>query len=459
MKGMIFTDIKDRMEDIIKYLRENFYNCNYKSEPEREAYTTVIAHYERFDFDADKFTDTKRFERFMNIFEKKAGEIVTNLNMVMISSENDNIVKKANDSNFMKSIYVTTRAYLCDKYSGKERKPETGWLSMCEIYAKSTIRLFSTLGEVKRMLEEGDAFDAKLMLKCINSSFTVDRFEPIYNMALYHACYDYISMQAAEKQLTQEDWFIKLKELDYHQTFQIMVKVFEYIVALAEDTAALRLIHNYHLKGDTVSKLLFQIGKIKEEKEELDKVITNKQELITAKDKEIADLRKQNADLQKQLNRNTSDNQERAMLRKKLKEEKAENAELQQKLASMQEYIELLSVKEEPETVPEAAEDDATLFADKHIVFIRDKKNKDYILMKRLAERFPNANFTNAIASDIDIKATDLIVQLIQYQGHSAYWKAAGVAKRNNIPVIAVTNANFDVITKQICKELSGKEG
>ena len=64
----------------------------------------MIAHYEHFDFDADKFTDTKQFERFMNIFEKKAGEIVTNLNMVMISSENDNIVKKANDSNFMKSI-------------------------------------------------------------------------------------------------------------------------------------------------------------------------------------------------------------------------------------------------------------------------------------------------------------------------------------------------------------------
>lgn len=459
MKGLIFTDIKDSTEDIIKYFRENFYNCNYKSEPEKEAYTTVIAHYERFDFDTDKFTDTKRFKRFMNIFEKKAGEIVTNLNMVMISSENDNIVKKANDSNFMKSIYATTRAHLCDKYSGKEHKLKTGWLSMCEIYAKSTINQFSILGEVKRVLEEGDAFDAKLMLKCVNSSFTVDCFEPIYNMALYHACYDYVSMQAAEKQLSQADWFIKLKELDYHQTFQIMVKIFEYIVALAEDTAALRLIYNYHLKGDTVSKLLFQIGKIKEEKEELNKVITNKQELITAKDKEIADLRKQNADLQKQLNKNASDNQERAILRKKLKEEKAENAKLQQKLASMQEYIEFLSAKEEPETATEATEDDATLFADKHIVFIRDKKNKDYILMKRLAERFPNANFTNAIASDIDIKATDLIVQLIQYQGHSAYWKATGVAKRNGIPILVSTHANFDTITRQICKELSGKEG
>ena len=458
MKGLSVTNIKDSTEDIIKYLRKNFYNCNYKSESEKEAYTAMIAHYERFNFDADKFTDTKRFKRFINIFEKKAGEIVANLNIVMINSENDNIVKKANDFNFMKSIYAITKAYLCDKYSGKERKLEIGWLSMYEIYAKSTIRLFSTLGEVKQMLEERDALDIKLMLECINSSFTVDCFEPIYNMALYHACYDYISMQAAEKQLTQEDWFIKLKELDYHQTFQIMVKVFEYIVALTEDTAALRLIHNYHLKGDTVSKLLFQISKMKEEKEELDEAIMNKQEFITTKDKEIANLRKQNADLQKQLNKNASDNQERTILRKKLKEEKAENAELQQKLASMQEYIELLSVKEEPETIPEAAEDDAMLFTDKHIVFIRDKKNKDYILMKRLAERFPNANFTNAIASDIDIKTTDLIVQLTQYQGHSAYWKAAGVAKRNNIPVIAIANANFDVITRQICKEFSGKE-
>ena len=71
-------------------------------------------------------------------------------------------------------------------------------------------------------------------------------------------------------------------------------------------------------------------------------------------------------------------------------------------------------------------------------------------MMQKLQERFPNAKFTNTIASDIHVNSTDVIVALTAYTCHSIYYTAAGIAKKHNIPFLEVQNANVDIITRKI---------
>ncbi len=437
---------------------EAMYRCSSKSDKEKDAYVAINKHCKSFYADADPFTESKRFERFMDIFEDHASEFIKQLEISMMNSE-DKRMQRTYDTSFCESIKKVVKAHIYTKYIETERQMPEDWLSLCDLYGDATLKPFSVLKEVVRLLKEADSFDKELLICCVGAAFTNEQFSSIYYQAICHACYDYVCFQAVEKDLTSENWFKILKELDCHQTFRIIIKTFEYTVSIVEDSSALRMIHNYHMNEDTVSKLLLKTITMKKELDELDDEMCQQQAAISAKGKEVRELKQANAELQRQLDTTASDIQERAKLQKKLKEEQERNRQLQEKVDSMQEYISLLTVKEDPETAPELPESDPSMYADRRIVFVRDKKNENYILMKRLAERFPNAKFTNVIASDIDIKTTDLVVQLIQYQGHSTYWKASGIAKRNNIPILVSTYANFDAITKQICNAFSEKEG
>lgn len=140
----------------------------------------------------------------------------------------------------------------------------------------------------------------------------------------------------------------------------------------------------------------------------------------------------------------------------------SDNYQLKKELKSSREEIEKLkkAVEEKASeaTTTEEKEVENTDFnlssylkiKDLKIVFVRNKKYDGLSLCREISKLYPNAKFTDNIASDIDPKTTDIVILMTRYLEHGSYWGARNNAKAKNVPVMHCHSTNLNVISKTI---------
>ena len=140
-----------------------------------------------------------------------------------------------------------------------------------------------------------------------------------------------------------------------------------------------------------------------------------------------------------------------------LEKQEEKYQKLLDKYEVLTEYIEQLEETVRVEDNPEDADDSNISFADfpvdmftKRIVFVREKQFDHYIIMKRLQSYFPNANFTNGISSEINMKSTDMVVLLTRYVKHGTYWGARDSSKKAGVPYVHCECTNIPLVLKTI---------
>lgn len=319
---------------------------------------------------------------------------------------------------------------------------------------------FSTLWaygkEVESRSDEFGSLKENIIDDSIRTVIDTDRYPKLLQNALNRACYDFIQLQAVnDDSIEDENWLPKVREsLSCGWLIYILTKTFEYVLQNVENTAAFGLLHidpNIGLfspftEMDEIKKTLTATEELhQQEIEHLRGLLSSEKEARQA-------LQKENASLKQTVETRDNADNENKKLRKELKDAAAENQKLSEKYQSLLEYAEKLSedVSEEPEEEEMVSPEIFT----KRVVFVRDKENEGYVMMRKLEEMFPNAKFTNGIASDINAKTTDIIVALISYTCHGTYWGASGIAKKNGIPFLAIKNKNVNVIAAGIQKTL-----
>lgn len=85
-------------------------------------------------------------------------------------------------------------------------------------------------------------------------------------------------------------------------------------------------------------------------------------------------------------------------------------------------------------------------FFKRRFIFARNKSASGYTIMKELADRFPNATFTNGIANDFDPKTTDGVVLLTRFEKHGLYWGIRDACKNLGIPYVHCDASNLERI-------------
>lgn len=280
----------------------------------------------------------------------------------------------------------------------------------------------------------------------------------IFIESLYRACYDYVSSQIVAKGLNDETWYRELKNISEQEILLILSRTVGNMVEMYEDWAFYCAIclETDNSTLEQIRKL--SIGKIdieekvedyKQEREELLDSVKEAATKCRNSEKEALALRTEVARLKNTLAARDSADEELRVLRNKLKQEQAENAKLKAKNEALERYADSLR-EEESEQEGEAEftiPDDIRI---KRIVFVRDKQASGHLLFQRLAEMFPNARFSNLIASDVNAKTTDLIVNMVAYTCHGTFWGAVSTARRKDIPSIDISNKNVEIIAKRI---------
>jgi actin-related protein len=179
-------------------------------------------------------------------------------------------------------------------------------------------------------------------------------------------------------------------------------------------------------------------------------------ELLAMKDRELEAQKQKNAELQKQINENREKDKRESEAQKELRKLQAKFEKLSARYESLLNYTTQLEAPDD-DAVDEGVPLDEELLKKQRIVFVRDKKHEGYVIMQKLADYFPNARFTNCIASEINAKTTDLIVQMIPYVCHGTYWGAESVAERKNVPMLSIRNTNPDVMIAKINEAIQRK--
>lgn len=276
--------------------------------------------------------------------------------------------------------------------------------------------------------------------------------EYIFAEALEMACYDYIRFQVTEHNLDEESWYRAVKNLNSRQILLILKSVYERAVPLVEERATWAIMNLE--KEDSFPNALRELHIAKTEaeqhREESSEELAELRRILEKKDAELSSLRAEIAQQQAVNNDVQAVRRERDSLAKELKKERDRvnrlTREREQLETLNEQYAELLrfAAQEEPDReLPQDIE-----LQKRRIVFVRDKEHADYVMMKRLQAYFPNAGFTNCIASDINAHSTELIVVLIPYVSHATYWNAQ--SSSGGVPILKVQNANVGRIVEQI---------
>lgn len=145
---------------------------------------------------------------------------------------------------------------------------------------------------------------------------------------------------------------------------------------------------------------------------------------------------------------------------KTIKNLERDNRRLSEKYEQLQEYTDLLIKAAEIEA---SQTDDITIdlpeeIRNKRIVFIRDQEHADYLIMQQLADYFPNARFSNGIASEASNKSTDMVILLTKYTCHGTYWSARDKSRSKKVPTLHCAWSRLENIKKTINDYWSNKE-
>ncbi|MEE5994701.1 MAG: hypothetical protein V3G42_15980 [Oscillospiraceae bacterium] len=433
-----------------------------------DAFSDVI---DSFYYDAETFVKSKRFQRFVQIFETDAQKMFQDMK---IHSDKGNQHPKVSDILKDAIVDYTKIRYLqknndeekenseSDTYETKEYLNGYYSIKMTSYdLVKAVLNRIQSNLWILDMLDDGivewkeKKEEESFALNSIYRVLCSEIFLELYTNALQKACYDYIQQQAVVNELTDETWFRAVKNLSYRSIFHIMTKTFEYTLNAVEDRAALRMmcLDVKDSVPETLRQLAIQEDRIEILEEKYQQEIENLKVAIDAKEKKMQELTAECNSLKASNENRECSDKEKKQLQRELREEKEKYEKLYQKYQSALEYARQLSeIEKEESAEPEniSVLTDNTELQTKRIVFVRDKRNENYVMMKRLAEYFPNAKFTNCIASDINTQTTDMIVVLTAYVCHGTYWNADSIARRNGIPILPVANSNVGMIINRI---------
>ena len=461
------------MNDLPNFFKEETNKIKFTSDSTKTAFKEITSFYHN----AENFMKTKRFDRFVELVERKFETFLNSFDIVRVS---ESCKQKVSPS----IVRCFGTAVL--EYSANKVKPERAEASSDAVSDRGRICLsclnlvsgipYKTNSPLFDLNEYAGANNGinisygtdkiKLGDETINSpllGFALaivrnDMFPYICCSCIERACYDYIQLKSLEQELSDENWYSTLKRITNEQVIWLMSKSFEHILYEIEARAGCQMLLSMSENSPVVFQELQETKEranaLEAENAEKDKRIN---ELIIKHNRELQETKSEYTALQNKVSGTQDNSSEIAMLKRKLKAAEQEKQALRKKLKSAEEYADsLLETANEP--VPESEPDttiDPAAFADKRIVFVRDKFSEDYPAVKRLAEVIPNAKFTNCIASDINAKATDLIVVLTSYVHHHTTYNADSIAKGRNIPIIRVNKVNCDIILSEISRALS----
>ena len=437
------------------------------SDTRMSASTAMRNHIDSFYKNADEFMRSKRFLRFVGIIECKVKEFLLDLHSTKTSRDTGSTIhgesvsaREAVESCVYQHILVK-----CEK-ENDEPKEETerinGKLYGTMNYSLRSVldifpdRLYSNLWSLQGWFadagiskwavdDEGEPLVAKSAEIILDDNNLIT---DLYTDALHRTCFDYIVRSAVESefQINGENWLSRLKNPTRAQVLYIMSGIYKRALHSIEDFSAYRLLYTEDADSP-LHKLLDKINANKAEQEQGD-TVRRLEELLGKKDKALKAQEQENRELAKKLSAIEEKVTAESDAQRELRRIKGEYEKLQEKYDSLLYFAEQLEAPEDEAEADNFVPDES--FKRKRIVFVRDKKHEGYVIMQKLAEYFPNAKFTNCIASDINAQTTDLIVQMIPYVSHGTYWNAESIARRKEIPMFCINNTNFDTLIARI---------
>lgn len=416
--------------------------------------------------DAEEFVHSNRFLRFKDFVEEKLGEMVQGLPLL----------NKYQNPGFVSLIRESVQKYIAsynDEFTDDSFFVIDAMAAFPNRYTSNILLLNAMFQQINKKEISCDELDPVIIGALLNTLSNETQFVYYYAEAFTRACFDYVSIQTAQMGLISENWFRSCKEeLDANHLLFIASKTFEYTLQDISDGATFDCLTLTN-ENSTTPALLMRVHELSEEKDSNDK---SNEKRIKEAQKALDEERKKHLQTQEKYEK-LRDSTAEAITTDDVKKMKAEidalraskqslasantklTSEIQRmkdEYQSLSDYVNILTSQEDEVEPSDAPAESSDLWY-KRIVFVRDKKDEGYLLMQKLSEMFPNAKFTNGIASDIDVNCTDAIVALIAYTCHGTYWGACGIAKKNDIPFVAIKNKNVDIIAARIQKELDNK--
>ena len=446
---------------------------------------TVVKELTNFYHDARDFMQSKRFDRFAEMVENKIDKLLVALNIISVSG---NECKTKAVPGFYKCFGSAIIEYSARKLNDiRSSEDDTAVLhkqylhlsvSFLDLISAVPYKLSSPLYDLDEFINDtidygelfGGDYYAEIggikvdspLIKPVICIVKDDTFPTLCRVCLERACYDFIHLQSLEQELDDANWYLKIKNVTDEQLIWLMSKTFEHLLYEVEARCGCLVLYSLPENSPAVfSELAKAKETIDEITEQMELKTKQATEAASNRERELQEIRTKYRQLEESLSQKDDNTAELARLKRQLKMMEQENQSLKDRLASAEQYADELQKamnESDNEAVVNTAVDPA-LFADKRIVFIRDKANENFVIMKRLAEAFPTAKFTNCIASDINAKATDLIVVFTSYVHHHTFWNATSIAKRKQIPIISTSKANYDMILNDIVKAFDGQKG
>ena len=311
--------------------------------------------------------------------------------------------------------------------------------------------------------DENDKY--KIMKLFVLTCYT-KHFDDSMNNAIVMTCYEYVYENAIkEGGFTEGNWFSKLKEIDRSTAFLMLIKTLKYTLHDMESIISTYINQDSNEDIKEMVKLASDIMDESIATKSLQEKFDTISDELKEKDRQLSLLRgslhKMNGIKDKldkvevTIEEQTSQWEEKVIaLQKENNRLRAEKEELEEKYRSAQEFADCLSLEDTDEG---QAVDTVSIEAvsNMRIVFIRDNDATGYTMMNDLADKFPNARFTNHVASDINAKTTDLVVLLTRYIKHATYYGVKGFCKAQELACIHSNYTNVDKITEDIVKAFS----
>ncbi|MBR0542369.1 MAG: hypothetical protein IJK26_09215 [Clostridia bacterium] len=433
----------------------------------------VSKNFVSFYYDCDKFIESNRFKRFVEIVKRNITEMLVENN---ISTHNDNYSYDNANPDYMTVLGKVIYEITVDRENSEDKSLETDINTNNWIFYQGTIykgmfkcvplRQFANLWNVENMLkflyEGAEDEPPKFAALAVGAITRSPEFQGIYNDAITRACYDFIRNQSLIEGLCDENWYNRLKKLTPEQTLSIAIRTYEYVLTDTEEFACSSMISSTDKELGLEFRKFLDACKSTANKNDKTNTLEQKNEqlsnIIETQKDEIQKLKAENASLQQTINGINASVEENRRLKKdvKAKDEKIES--LTEKYNSLQEYVELLQSANN-----EVISDDADFQVDesvknKRIVFIRAKDAENYNIFSKLAECYPNARFTDTLSGSINAAATDMVVLMVSSLPHRITYRAEGIAKGSNIKYIKCAYSNVNMVIKCVNAALTKGE-
>lgn len=310
---------------------------------------------------------------------------------------------------------------------------------------------------------EPNAETAYVILVQVSAILHDELYDELFEDAWQRAVYTFIKHAVRHDGLTENNWYNALKNVSTNDILTVLNDAFTNTVFNIEDRAGWDIIG---LKSkESLPNMLCKFSKSRysvaaerqkaeRQRRTFEKEIEKLKRVNEEQRERIHELQHPKTHQESSAAAKAARQQEYEAAQEKAKMERQLEAERQRADELQRKYDDLLAFVESREEADDEQEDTVVtgdiLHSDKRIVFVRDKQAAGFTMMQQLAQCYPNAKFTNSIASDINSQTTDLIVALVAYTCHGTYWRAESIAKRGNVPLLCEKHKNINRINAAI---------